>query len=100
MRFMSSPTSVDLPEPDGAEMMKTVVVPVARFKVAGLFKVKRLLPDFFDRGLRGQRQFGDPEADFTRAGGFGQDGIGLAVHLLQQKIQLLSAFAAGLEQDC
>ena len=30
---MSSPTSVDLPEPEGAEMMKTVVIPVARFKV-------------------------------------------------------------------
>jgi hypothetical protein len=39
MRFISSPTSVDFPEPEGAEMMKTVVVPVALCKGAGLLKV-------------------------------------------------------------
>ena len=33
MRFISSPTRVDLPDPEGAEMMKTVIVPADLLKV-------------------------------------------------------------------
>src|SRR5580693_4101146 len=87
--------SVDLPEPEGAEMMKTAG---GRVVIRGAsFQIERLLANLFDRRLGQDRQFRDPEARFARAAGLRKNRIGLAIHFLQQEIQLLAGFAAGLE---
>src|SRR5437764_7766056 len=83
-------TSVDLPEPDGAEMMKTLVMRRS-------LEVQRLLPDFLDSGLPRQRQIGDPQTQLADAVGLRQHGVGFAIHLLQQEVDLLAYFAAGIE---
>src|SRR5579872_545247 len=88
---MSSLTNVDLPDPEGAEMMKTVVIPAS-------FKVERLLSYFFDRGLGGQRQIRDFQSRFARSAGLRKDGVGLAIQLLQQKVDLLAHLSARIEQ--
>src|SRR5208337_478915 len=85
-------TSVDLPEPEGAEMMKTVVI-----RDSGSFQVQSLLPDLFDRGLRSQGEFRDAEAQIADSAGLGKDGVGLAVQLLQQEVEALAHFAARIQ---
>src|SRR4051794_23303312 len=82
----SRDTSVDFPEPDGAEMIKTVVI-------NGSFQVQRLLPDFVDFRLRGESQVCNGEAKVAESAGFREDGVRLAVHLLQQEIQAFADFA-------
>src|SRR5579863_1605043 len=93
---ISSATSVDLPEPEGAEMMKTVVIP--REFSALLFKIERLLADFFDRGLGGQRQFRNLQRRLARPAGLGKDRIGFAIHLLQQKVEFLAGLSSRIQK--
>src|SRR5580700_10987845 len=80
-------TRVDLPEPEGAEMMKTVVS----------LKIQSLLADLFDGSLGSQRQFCDPEPQIADSAGLRKDGIGFAVQLLQQEIEALAHFAARIQ---
>jgi hypothetical protein len=54
-----------------------------------------LFPSLFDLGLHSQSQFGNQSSLTRHAGGLRKQRIGLAVHLLQQKIQLLAGLAAG-----
>ena len=49
-------------------------------------------------GFACQRQLGDRADPLADAAGLGQNGVGFAIHLLQQEIQLLADFAAGVQQ--
>src|SRR5580658_3243904 len=93
--FRSSRVSVDLPEPEGAEMMNTA----GGWKVirGASFQIERLLANFFDRRFGGDRQFRNPEASFARAAGLRKNRIGLSIHFLQQEVQFLSGLASGLK---
>src|ERR1700733_8944968 len=84
-------TSVDFPEPEGAEMMNTVVTPGMSFKI------QRLFADLFDGGLGCKRQFRHPQTKIAQPAGLRKDGIGLAVQFLQQKIQTFADFASRIE---
>src|ERR1700721_4217354 len=84
-------TRVDLPEPEGAEMMNTVVIPRLSFQIESLFA------DFFDGGLGAERQLRDAQPKIAQPAGFREDGVGLAIQLLQQKVEALAHFAAGLQ---
>lgn len=58
------PTSVDFPDPDGAEMIKTVVLLIA------LLKVKSLFANFIDLGFGCQGQIRHGQADVAQPSGF------------------------------
>src|SRR6266446_7007557 len=62
------------------------------------FDVLNLLPQFFDLRLDLQRQAGDGQRLAFHAGRFGEHGVGLAMHLLQKKIQLLPLLARTVQQ--
>src|SRR5579862_5802305 len=86
-------TRVDFPEPEGAEMINTLIIPVRSLS----FKIESLFADFFDSGLGGKSQLCNAQAQITQPAGLRQDGVGLAVQLLQQKVEALAHFAAGIE---
>ena len=74
-RCNSRETSVDLPDPEGAEMMKTVVnqilsVSLYPFGSKQLFHVQGLLPDFFDVCFGREGQVGHRQSSFADAGRF------------------------------
>src|ERR1035438_2601653 len=109
MRRLSSLTRVDFPDPEGAEMMKTVVIrgancgagcPTTRLraffesavsgdrplktdglshKIDSSFEIQRLLAHFFDRRLGAQSQLRNAEARIADPAGLGQNGVGLAI---------------------
>src|SRR5262245_11323650 len=93
----SRSTSVDLPEPEGPEMMKTEIMGGGKSTLSFSFQVKRLFADFFDAGFGCQGQVGYAQAQFAEAGALGQNCVGFAVHFLQQEIQLFAGFAARVE---
>src|SRR5216683_5722109 len=62
------------------------------------FDVLYLLPQFFDLRLDLPRQAGDGQRLAFHAGRFGEHGVGLAMHLLQKKIQLLAELAGAVQQ--
>src|SRR5882762_4055487 len=62
------------------------------------FDVLYLLPQLFDLRLDLQRQAGDCQRLAFYAGRFGQHRIGLAMHFLQEKIQLLPHLARAVKQ--
>ena len=66
---------------------------------SGLFRLSDCSRIFSMAALARQRQLGDLQPDFARAAGLGQDRIGLAIHFLQQEVQLLADFAAGVQQQ-
>src|SRR6266404_9552436 len=62
------------------------------------FDVLYLLPQFLDLRLDLQRQAGDGQRLAFHAGRFGEHGVGLAMHLLQKKIQFLSQLPGAVQQ--
>lgn len=60
-------TSVDLPDPDGAEMMNTVVTLVS---ACPLFEIQRLLAHLLDICFGGEREIGQEKAGLADAGCF------------------------------
>src|SRR5579871_1305791 len=115
---MSRCTRVDLPDPDGAEMMKTDIIgcfgssesehrrsklapqafgwPCSHSAVRS-FQIQRLLANLLDAGFGGQREIRDSQPQLPDAVGLGQNRVGLPVHLLQQEIQLLADFATRVQ---
>jgi hypothetical protein len=75
---------VDLPDPDGAEMMKTEVIPDLT-TVPGSSQSAALVAS-------ARSVIFNPA--FAGTAGLGKNGVGFAVHLLQQKIQFLSDLSA------
>ena len=69
--------------------MKTVVI---------RFQIQRLLADLLDGGLGSQRQIRDLQRRFAGAAGLRKNRVGFAVHFLQQKVELLADFAAGVSR--
>lgn len=74
---MRRETKVDLPDPEGAEMMKTVVIGSddARPSTwatakAGLLKIEPLFTYSFDVSFYGQGAIGDAQSGFARVGAF------------------------------
>src|ERR1700732_928543 len=62
------------------------------------FDVLHLLPQFFDLRLDLQRYSGDRQRFAFHARRFREHGVGLAMHLLQEKIQFLSQFTSPVQQ--
>src|SRR5260370_13787062 len=62
------------------------------------FDVLYLLSQFLDLRLDLQRQSRDCQRLAFDAGRFGQHGIGLAMHFLQKKIQLLTQLSGSVQQ--
>src|SRR5205814_3713736 len=92
-------TSVVLPVPEGAETMKSRPRPRAesrglpRAESRGLFNVLHLLAHLLELRLRVDDQFRDAETVGLRA-----DRVHLAVHLLQEEIELPAARLGPLGQ--
>src|SRR6266853_6978425 len=72
--------------------------PAARSQSPCSFDVLHLLPQFFDLRLDFERHSGDRQRFAFHAGRLGEHGVGLAMHLLQKKIQLLSQLAGAVQQ--
>src|SRR5690242_17548227 len=95
-------TSVDFPEPEGAEIIKSMPAIRPRTRCSRgrcLLQILNLLPSLLDLRLHLESKLGNAQA--VHAGGAArlrQHRIRLAVQLLQQKIQPLAQFAAGVEQ--
>ena len=70
-------TSVDLPEPDGAEMMNTIDMDLR------LFQILRLLAYFLDMLLQAQADFGERQAAPAQRRGFREHRVRLPVQLLR-----------------
>src|SRR5713226_8772997 len=62
------------------------------------FDVLHLLPQFFDLRLDFQRYTRDRQRFAFHAGRLREHGVGLAMHLLQKEIQLLSQLAGSVQQ--
>ena len=106
-------TRVDLPEPDGAEMMKRI--PAKRSFLTGINQVYlKRKPDFiqtlnfllevldlfarlFYLGFNAQSKLGNGGSVTCDAARLREQGVGLAVHLLQQEVRLLANFTAGAQ---
>ena len=76
-------------------MMKTEIIASSHDPV---IPDSATVPGFCRSRLWRQRQVGDAQAQIADAAGLRQDGVGLAIHLLQQEIQLLADLAAGVQQ--
>src|SRR5262249_35836782 len=91
-------TSVVFPVPDGADTMNSSprrAGPASRDAPAGaLLNVLHLFAHLFELGLRRNDQLGDPQAVRLPAA-----RIDLAVHLLQQEIELAAARLVAVAQD-
>src|SRR6266403_2371401 len=72
--------------------------PTARSQSPCSFDVLYLLSQFFDLRLDFQRYSGDRQGLAFHAGRFREHGIGLAMHLLQKKIQFLSQLSGAVQQ--
>src|SRR5688572_25865833 len=92
-RCTSRSTSVVLPVPDGAETMNSS--PLALSAVEGLFDILNLLAHPLELRLGV-----DDEFRHAQAVGLGADRINLAVHLLQQKVQLAPARLVPVDERC
>src|SRR5512134_63542 len=90
-RCTSRSTRVVLPVPEGAETINSR--PPALSAVEGLFDILDLLAHSLELRLGVDDEFRDAEAI-----GLGADGVDLAVHLLQQKIQLAAARLVAIDQ--
>src|SRR5688572_3854223 len=90
-RCTSRSTRVVLPVPDGAETMNSS--PPALSAVEGLFDILDLLAHPLELRLGVDDELRDAEAV-----GLGADGVDLAVHLLQQKVQLAPARLGAVHQ--
>src|SRR5208282_2797513 len=62
------------------------------------FDVLYLLPQFFDLGFNFEREPGDSERFTLDPGCFRQQRVRFAVHLLQEKIELLSHLAGAVQK--
>src|SRR5437867_4630270 len=80
----SRSTSVVLPAPDGADTMNSK--PARPEPVEGLFDILDLLAHLLELRLRRDDELRDPEAV-----GLGAHRVHLAVHLLQQEVELAPA---------
>ena len=68
-------------------------------EVFGLkLEVLNLFAGLFDFGLHAQTEFGDAGGVSRDAAGLGEQGVGLAIHLLQKEVGLLADLAAGAQQ--
>src|SRR5580698_4220362 len=63
-----------------------------------LLKILNLFSGFFDLRFHSQAQISNSLAIPADAAGLGKQGIGLTVHLLQQKIKLFAHLASSLQQ--
>ena len=61
------------------------------------FEVHDLLASFFDFGFHGEAEFGDLGALAGDACGFGEQGVGFAIHFLKQEVEFLAGFSASDE---
>src|SRR5215212_7781871 len=84
MRCTSRSTSVVLPVPDGADTMKSS--PRSRAASRASLNILDLLAHLLEFRLRV-----DDQLRHVQAIGFRTDGVHLAVHLLQQEIELAAA---------
>src|SRR5205809_4975429 len=92
----SRSTSVVLPVPDGADTMnrRPRRLPSTGALAAGaLLNVLHLLAHLFELRLGRNDQFRDPEAVSLRA-----DRVDLAIHLLQQEVELAAAGLVAVAQ--
>src|SRR5258708_35709187 len=71
--------------------------PAAQAQSACSFDVLHLLAQFFDLRLDFERHSGDRQRFTFHAGRLGEHGVGLAMHLLQKKIQLLARLADSVQ---
>src|SRR5262245_61071412 len=115
-------TRVDLPDPEGAEMMKTVLkmsgshltrrrgdtektenktprlrASASKRRFSFSFQVQTLFTNFIDLTLRGKSQVRNRQTQISQPARLRQDRVALPIHLLQQEIQLLSDLARGIE---
>src|SRR5438552_1506002 len=72
--------------------------PVARSQSAWSFDVLHLLTQFLDLRLDFQRHSRDRQRFAFHAGCLGEHGVGLAMHLLQKKIEFLSQLSGSIQQ--
>src|ERR1700679_4298080 len=63
-----------------------------------LLKILHLFAGFFDLRFHSQAQISNSLTVPAHPAGLGKQGVGLAIHLLQQKIELLAHLAVGLQQ--
>ena len=63
-----------------------------------LFRVLNLLASFLDIRLHSQPKFGDARAFSAHPTGLREQRVGLSIHLLQQKVQLLANLHARGQQ--
>src|SRR5213594_1650109 len=73
--------------------------PAARSQSACSFDVLHLLAQFFDLRLDFERHSHDRQRIVFHAWRLGKHGVGLAMHLLQKKIQFLAQLAGAIQQD-
>src|SRR6266576_1272363 len=72
--------------------------PAARSQSACSFDVLHLLAQFFDLRLDFERHSHDRQRIVFHAWRLGEHGVGLAMHLLQKKIQFFSELAGAVQQ--
>src|SRR6266446_4794638 len=73
-------------------------IAAARSQSRCSFDVLHLLPQFFDLRLDFQRDSSDCQCFAFHAGRLREHGVGLAMHLLQQKIQFLAELSGAVQQ--
>src|SRR5208282_3614730 len=98
-------TSVDLPQPEGPETIKAngewdegIGVLETVLPGSALFHVLHLFPQALDFGLHFERQIGDGQPLGFNPRGFREHGVGLALHFLQQEIELLTRLRVRFQQ--
>src|SRR6266478_10045269 len=72
--------------------------PAARSQSACSFDVLHLLTQFFDLRLDFERHSRDRQRFAFHAGRLREHSVGLAMHLLQEKIQFLSQLSGSVQQ--
>src|SRR5580698_6723059 len=69
----------------------------AHFRTRWSFDVLHLFAQFFNLGADFQRQRGDRQCFVFHARRFGEHGVRLAMHFLEQEIELLAEFAGAVK---
>jgi len=59
------------------------------FRESVIIRGLGLLADLFDGGLALRAEVCDFEAGFSRSAGLGEDGVGFAIHFLEQEVERL-----------
>ena len=84
-------TSVDLPEPEGPETMKTSGSGLVGHRYSRFWTCSR---SFSISDLTSRARLRDFQAFGFCAGSFGEKRVGFALHFLQEEIELFADFAA------